>query len=261
MELYISEEDIVNFKFDDKNLEDYYFSKLCFLDTNFEKCKKRIVINEGNDLHYDNMIDEYYLPHNIDEFQRCFLYRVIIDSIQVKCGNLPLHAAAISNDNNTIIITSDSGKGKSYISDSVCNLVPDCNIIGDDHIIISQCNIQGNLKRRLRNIYDGSCKYMDNVGIDKLHNLVFVCFELSDTTNEIVDLSILEALKYFFDVSAFKYLNEVFTNNNVSYKMKEFSGVNDMYERVFCKFIKNSTVLRICGTHSFAIDCISKIIR
>ena len=92
MNLYISNQDIVSLDISEINELDYYSSKLCFLDNCIEDCKNSVNIKYGDSLYYDEKKDIYCLPADIDEYQRCFLYRVVMDCIQVRRGNLPIHA-------------------------------------------------------------------------------------------------------------------------------------------------------------------------
>ena len=261
MNLYISNQDIVSLDISEINELDYYSSKLCFIDHCIEDSKNSVNIKYGDSLYYDEKSDIYYLPADIDEYQRCFLYRVIMDCIQVRRGNLPIHAAAVTCGINTVIIAAKPGRGKSYIADCICNSNSGWSVVGDDHIIISKNHIQGNKKRRMRNIHGESIAYLNNTGIIKLQNIIFTCFELSSDENEMKYLSGSEAIQYFSEATAFKYLNEIFVHNGRSYGPNIFFDLNGDYERIFCNFIERNKVLSIRGPLPYAVDIISGLMK
>lgn len=265
MKLLISDSDIVYLRISDNAPADYYFSKLCFINTSLDVYGngKIININDGNNLSYASEKDEYFFPSDISETQRCFLLRQVIDLIQLKRGNLPLHAAAVSDGKTTFVIAAESGKGKSYISDAVCKIFPEYYIIGDDHIIISSKHIQGNVKRRIRDRYSGKEEYADNIGLDQIHDIIFICFNFSETAGHMAYLSKSDALSQYSSVSAFKYLNEVFLYNNKSYGVERITeiDVDNEYRKAFYDFAGMSRVLYVSGTPQYAIECISDRIR
>lgn len=259
MNLYISNQDIVSLDSSEIKELDYYSSKLCFLDNCIEDCKNSVNIKYGDSLYYDEKKNVYCLPADIDEYQRCFLYRVVVDCIQVRRGNLPIHAAAVTKGINTVIIVAKPGKGKSYIADCICNSNFGCSVVGDDHVIISKNYIQGNKKRRMRNIQGESVAYLNNAEITELQNVIFTCFELSFDENKMKYLSESEAVQYFSEATAFKYLNEIFVHKGRSYGPNIFADLNEEYERIFCDFIRKDKALYIRGSFPYAVDIISKL--
>lgn len=262
MNLYISNQDIVSLDISEIKELDYYFSKLCFLDNRIENCKNSVNIKYGDSLYYDEKRDIYYLPADIDEYQRCFLYRVIMDCIQIRRGNLPMHAAAVTcGINAVIIIAAKSGHGKSYIADCICNSNSGCSVVGDDHVIISKSHIQGNKKRRVRNIHGENAAYLNNTAITESRNIIYTCFELSSDENEMKYLSESEAIQYFSEVTAFKYLNEIFVHNGRSYGPNIFADLNEEYKRIFCNFIEKDKVVSIRGSFPYAVDIMSELMK
>jgi ABC-type dipeptide/oligopeptide/nickel transport system ATPase component len=172
-----------------------------------------------------------------------------------------MHAACVVYRTNTVIIVAKSGKGKSYIADCICNSNSECSVVGDDHVIISKNHIQGNKKRRMRNIHGESVAYLNNIGIAKLQNSIYICFELSSDKNEMKYLSESEAIQYFSEAAAFKYLNEIFVHNGRSYGPNIFVDLNEEYKSIFCNFIEKDKVLFIRGSFPFAVDIISKLMK
>lgn len=261
MKLWISDSDIVYLKISDNAPTDYYFSKLCFSNPPLDADRNGTIINinDGNDLRYNLEKDECFFPSDISEYQRCFLLRQVIDVIQLKRGNLPLHAAAVSDGKTAFIIAAESGKGKSYISDAICKIFPGFYLIGDDHIIISSNHIQGNVKRRIRDRYSSKVEYADNRGLDRLRDITFICFCFSEMVDRMTYLSKSDALSQYSSVSAFKYLNEVFQYNNESYGVEKISeiDVDNEYRNAFFNFVSMNKVLYVSGTPQYAIECIS----
>jgi len=261
MNLIISEKDIVYLNLNNNALIDYYYSKLCFINGFVGLGENAVVINikDGNFWCYEKEREEFLFPSDISEYQRCFLLRVVIDLIQLGRGNLPLHVAAISDGKKTFIIAANSGKGKSYISDAICKMFPRYYTIGDDHVIISHNHIQGNIKRRIRDNVEEKEKYMDNRGLDQIHEMTFICFDFSETNNCIVALSKSDSFLYYSSVSAFKYLNESFCHNNISYDIEKIAeiDIHNEYQRIFDDIVGKSEVLYVRGTPQYAIECIS----
>jgi len=172
-----------------------------------------------------------------------------------------MHAACVICEENAVIIAAKSGNGKSYIADCICNINYNCSVIGDDHVIISNNFIQGNVKRRMRNIYGERVAYLSNIGISKFKNIVFTCFELSDCECEISDISGNEVINYFSNATAFKYLNEVFVYNGKSYGPNIFNNLEKEYQRKFFDFVGKEKVIYIRGSFSNAVEFISKLIK
>ena len=265
MYLSISDDDLVFLSIDEDTPREYYESKLCFLDDNSKNNnRKAIHICEGNGLNYEPVQDFYTLPNGINTFQYCFLLRLIIDTEQVKRGNLPLHAAAVSNGSHMFIIVAPSGQGKSFVSDTICSLFPDYNVIGDDHIILTSTHIQGNRGRRIRDKNGKNIGFVANSGFCKISPIIWICLAKKETDCKPVFLSKEEAWKVFAEASAFKYLNEIFVYNNISYPASVLAEhkINHIYQNSFYKFLNRDKVLFICGTTPVhAVQIISDIVR
>lgn len=258
MSLFISDNNIIYLDLNDVD-NDYYCTKLCFQYYSDKITAKQINLSNGNEPSYNKHKNEYCIPYDINEPQKCFLLRLVIDSIELKKGNLPLHAAAISDGKKSFVIAAGSGKGKSYISDIICESFSEYYAIGDDHIIIASNHIQGNLKRRIRNNNENT-EYKNNKGLDKKHDLTFICFEFSETDNYVVELSKEDVFKYFSSVSAFKYLNETFSYNKKRFKADIMTdiNVNTEYQKCLLHCLNGNNAVYICGTQKFAADYISK---
>lgn len=263
MYLSISDNDVVFLVPDEDSPKEYYGSKLCFLDDGVNHNRKMICICEGNALDYDPVQDVYILPHGIDNFQYCFLLRLIIDTEQVKRGNLPLHAAAVSNGSHIFIIAAPSGRGKSFISDTICSMFPDYKVIGDDHIILTSTHIQGNIERRIRDKNGKHIGYVANSGLCKICPITWVCMSQKENDLSPVFLSQEEALNKFAEASAFKYLNEIFVHNDIRYPASVLADyeINQLYQSNFYTFLNRDSVLFLCGTPLNAVHVISDLIR
>ena len=260
----ISDNDVVFLVPDEDTPREYYHSKLCFFDDNCANNNiKTIRICKGNTMYYDPVQDVYTLPHGIDTSQYCFLLRLIIDTEQVKRGNLPLHAAAVSNGSHIFIIAAPSGRGKSFISDTICSMFPDYNVIGDDHIILTSTHIQGNLERRIRDKNGKHIGYVSNSGLCKMCPITWVCMSQNETNCKPVFLSQEDALNRFAEASAFKYLNEIFVYNDIRYPASVLaeSKINQLYQNNFYTFLNRDRVLFLCGTPLNAVHVISDLIR
>ncbi len=256
MNLYIFENDLVYLNYYAVN--DYYYSKLCFFDANYNDDGSLITIKENNRFDYNKLKNEFIFPYNITEAQRCFLLRLVVDAVQLKRGNLPLHASAVSDGLETYIICACSGKGKTYISEEVCKNLQGFNIVGDDHIIISSNYVQGNLKRRIRDFDLKDIGYKNNIGLTKKTDLNFICFNYSKTEDMILNVEESEVKESFLHASAFKYLNEIFAHDGVEFRAHKLidDDVNEVYKNTILKFLNNTKAVYIQGTQQTAIDYI-----
>lgn len=259
MELLISENDVVYLQLNRDTPEDYYVSKLCFMERAAAVKGEKVVISDGNGLCYDKENDVYFFPQPLSDDQRCFLLRCVIDAVQLKRGNLPIHTAAVSDGNETFIIAAEPRGGKSYISNEICKAFHEYDTIGDDHIIISSGYIQGNKKRRIRNINTEECEYAENKGLCPMNELTFICYEHSENENYTVSLSGLDVYEAFAAKTAFKYLNETFVHSGISYRTAVLADmdVNEVYRERLLHFLNGKKAVFIHGTQKYAVDHIS----
>ena len=264
MNLSISDNDVVFFKMEPNMPQDYYGSKLCFQNYISENsdCKK-IFISEGNYLHYDSSQNFYTIPHDINASQRCFLLRLIIDAEELRRGNLPLHAAAISDASRVFLIAAPPQNGKSFLAHEICRQVSDCEVIGDDHIIITQAHIQGNIKRRMRSIDSETIGYAENKGFCKMCPITWICVAKQETDCEPIFLSGADAFNALTEASAFKYLNETFTHNEINYSTSVITDlkIDETYWSLFNAFLKESRVLFLRGTLNYIVGVILALIK
>ena len=259
MNLLISDDGVVFLKTDPNMPSDYYGSKLCFQNyTGENQDTKKIFISEGNCLHYDSLQDIYTVPHDINISQRCFLLRLIIDVEELKRGNLPLHAAAVCNGSRVFLIAAPPRNGKSFLTHEICRQISDCEVIGDDHIVLAPIHVQGNRKRRMRNRDNETIGYAENKGFCKMYPITWICIAKQETDCEPVFLSGADAFKAFEEASAFKYLNETFTHNEIRYSTSAITDlkINEIYWNRFNVFLKESCVLFLRGT----LNCIGGVI-
>ena len=205
MNLLISNNAVVFLKTDPNMPSDYYGSKLCFQNyTGENQDTKKIFISDGNCLHYDSLQDIYTVPHDINISQRCFLLRLIIDVEELKRGNLPLHAAAVCNESRVFLIAAPPRNGKSFLTNEICRQISDCEVIGDDHIILAPTHVQGNMQRRMRNRDNETIGYAENKGFCKMYPVTWICIAKQETDCEPFFLSGADAFKVFAEASAFK---------------------------------------------------------
>ena len=264
MNLSISDNGVVCLKLDPNMPSDYYGSKLCFQNyTSENQANKKIFISEGNCLHYDSAQDVYTVPHDINISQRCFLLRLIIDAEELKRGNLPLHAAAICDGARVFIMAALPGNGKSFLAHEICRQISDCEIIGDDHIILTPTHIQGNIRRRMRNRDSKTIGYATNKGFCKMYPVTWICIAKQETDCEPIFLSGADAFNALTAASAFKYLNETFTHNEIRYSTSVITDlkIDETYWKRFNAFLKESRMLFLRGTLNYVGDIILALIR
>lgn len=254
MNLLISDNGVVFFNMDPNMPGDYYGSKLCFQNyTSENQDNKKIFISEGNCLYYDSSQDVYTIPHDINISQLCFLLRLIIDVEELKRGNLPLHAAAICDGSRLFLIAAPPQNGKSFLTHEICRQISDCEIIGDDHIILAPTHIQGNIQRRMRNKDNETIGYAENKGFCKIYPITWICIAKQEIDCEPIFLSGLDAFNALTEASAFKYLNETFTHNEIRYSTSVITDlkIDETYWNRFNAFLKESRVLFLRGTLNY----------
>lgn len=264
MNLSISDNDIVFLETDPNMSSDYYGSKLCFQNcTGENQSRKKISVSEGNCLSYDSSQDVYIIPHDINLSQRCFLLRLIIDVEELKRGNLPLHAAAVCNGSKVFLLSAPPGNGKSFLTNEICRQISDWEIIGDDHIILSLTHIQGNMQRRMRGRNGETIGYAANKGICKMGPITWICVAKQEINCEPIFLSGADAFNALTEASAFKYLNETFTHNEISYSTSAITDlkIDETYLNHFNVFFRESRVLFLRGTLNYVGSFILSLIK
>lgn len=264
MNLSISDNGVVILKMDSNMPSDYYGSKLCFQNYTCEnQDNKKIFISEGNCLHYDSSQDVYTIPYDINVSQRCFLLRLIIDVEELKRGNLPLHVAAICDGSRVFLIAAPPQNGKSFLSHEICRQISRYEIIGDDHIILAPTHIQGNIKRRMRSRDSETIGYAKNKGFCKMCPITWICIAKQETACEPIFLSGADAFNALTKASAFKYLNETFTHNEIRYSTSVITDlkIHETYWNCFNSFLKESRVLFLRGTLNYVSGVILALIK
>ena len=214
-------------------------------------------------MHYDSSQDVYTIPNDISTSQRCFLLRLIIDAEELKRGNLPLHAAAICDGARVFLIVAPPKNGKSFLTHEISRQISDCEIIGDDHIILAPTHIQGNLKRRMRNRDGETIGYAENKGFCKIYPTTWICIIKQETDCKPIFLSGADAFNALTEASAFKYLNEIFTHNEIRYSTSVITDLktDETYRNRFNAFLKESRVLFLRGTLNYIGGVISALIK
>lgn len=264
MNLSISDNDVVFLKMDPDMPYDYYGSKLCFQNHIRENHdNKKIFISEGNDFHYDSSQDVYTIPHDITISQHCFLLRLIIDVEELNRGNLPLHAAAVCDGSRVFLIAAPPKNGKSFLTHEICRQISDCEIIGDDHIILTPTHVQGNIQRRMRGRDGETIGYAENKGFCKMYPITWICISKQEINYEPVFLSGVDAFNALKEASAFKYLNESFNHNEIRYSISVITDlkIDETYWNRCNAFLKESRILFLRGTLNYIGDAILALIK
>lgn len=136
-----------------ENKKEYLASKVIVTALDFQEVNtvnnwdivfgKRICVDINN--------KEIVLPKTISFEQFCYALRVIIDGIMVQEGRCPIHASAVNASKGNIIMSAKSKEGKSYCAHRLVNECNGTQLVGDDHLIISNGTISGNSLMRIRN--------------------------------------------------------------------------------------------------------------
>jgi hypothetical protein len=183
----------------------------------------------------------------------CFL-RMVLEANGVGYSCLPLHAACIQSKSSSVILTAESGKGKSLISNSY--LGHGYEVIGDDHIIIKDGQVTGNSLSRIR-ARDGSSQYRElnsETCLLKPYRIVMVDVTVGDSYSELSKiqaasdaalrnqfLSYLNGGTYY--LGAYHTPTEIFGGDIINKHLSDYSSFINGSESVIkvggsCSFIR-----------------------
>ena len=150
---------------------------------------------------------EVIVPDDLDSAMYLYILRVIVDKLLLWYGSLPLHGAAITCRDNAFFLFAQSGHGKSFFSNQLRMYRAGINLVGDDHIILSNGRIYGNTLHRIRGRDGKNISYASNSGVAvcPTYRIAF-CIALDPGVNQVTLLSPEDWGKELASVSAFKYL-------------------------------------------------------
>lgn len=244
----------------DKN---YWRSKLAFREGECLEADDRIEICASDKFAVDLVNKQIMVPSSVGERALCYLTRVATDYLLTLRGVLPLHAAAVSLGNWHILVFAKPGGGKSRLSELICGAEPAARVIGDDHIVIFDKYIQGNLSRRLRNLTVRGEHYKRNTGYANRKKTLAVCYDpQSCSQNTCRPLNMRDWFRKIEELTAFKYLCSNFLMNDFCYDIKSLFGkeVISNYHGSAAKIIDAEKRLLISGTQIEAVEVIRSFV-
>ena len=236
-------------------------SKLAYIELNSETSSMgEIKINKEKPFLFD--IGESRFNINIGEANKIgYLLRVIIDSMLVNIGTLPLHSAYAEVNNMGILLFGDMYGGKSSTLRSLNNL-EDTKLVGDDHILIGKKEITGNLTSRIRN-QEGELFFpLEGSSNRRGENIIF-----NLKPSDINSTSYQSKREYLEDGDSLdavlKYLNRSPVINGVKYDLSNIVG-KPILEKYFSLFknlvFESEAIIKITGEHDYIKDQVKEVI-
>ncbi|MFT4244601.1 MAG: hypothetical protein ACMXYB_04085 [Candidatus Woesearchaeota archaeon] len=199
---------------------------------------------------------------NIDEESKVgYLLRIIVDSMSVNVGNLPLHSAYAEVNQLGIFLFGDMYGGKSSTLISLKDL-DGIKLIGDDHILIGGKKISGNLMSRIRTQQgesffplEGSSKKIDTNIIFNLFPSNINSFKYQKKDEYLEDGNSLDAV--------LKYLNRNPIFNGIKYDLSNIVGkpIIEKYFSLFRNFVFESEfIVKVSGEHEYIKEKVREVI-
>lgn len=260
MIIQISDCNWINISDDISQKSNYWCSKLAYstmTDVSFTSSNCWQVCEQDSEIHIDLKRHIFYLPLNVEDKERCYALRVLIDTVLLLSGCLPFHAAALRRNAKSSMIFAETGAGKSRISSLICHKDADIRIIGDDHIYLLDDRIQGNAVRRIRHangqdiFYENSCHAYGKSSVG-------FCYFPSETELSCKKLVQSEWMTVLDKSSAMKYALSEFVVQGRKYRADELFACDtaEIYEKLVKKTF--SSLFKVIGTHEYAAECINK---
>ena len=233
--------------YEEKILNSEYFqSKLAYRITdNFEK-EKSFKVTFNSDVFF---IDEKNNianigDKNLTEGQLFYILRMLVDRYIVCNGGIGLHSGLAYDKGTAFFLIGDTKCGKSfYVKKLKENNI---KVLGDDHIIILNNFIMGNLKSRVRN---NDCEYYENnlSDIEYLNN--YLIFDVNiNAKKEIIEVSFEDYVKKLDLRGVLKYLYYGIETENQNIKMD--NKIIENYRKKYLDFLKKAAkIIKINGNY------------
>jgi len=203
-----------------------------------------------------------YFNFNFRDYKKIsYFLRIIIDSYMVKESNLPLHSAFLKHNKMGIFLFADMNGGKSSTLNSL-NSKKKIKLIGDDHIIVGEKNISGNLLSRIRN--SETEQYLPMLG-NSLRTNENIIINLKPSNKN--SIKKIRKSKYLHDKKSLdavlKYLYRDPVINETKYYLDEIIGneILKKYFVIFEEFIYASLeLIEIEGKYTFIQEKVKEVI-
>lgn len=208
---------------------------------------------------------EVRVPDDLDSAMYLYILRVIIDKLLLWYGSLPLHGAAIACEDNAFLLFAQSGHGKSFFSNQLRMYRAGVNLVGDDHIILSNGRIYGNTLRRIRDRDGKNISYTSNSGmaVCPTHRIAF-CIALDPMVNQVTLLSPEDWIKELAAVSAFKYLIQQVVLNGRSYPVPQIENevtIDNCDTLVRSLFLGTGKIYKLQGNFDFIEKTLCAVVK
>lgn len=233
--------------FEEKILNsDYFQSKLAYrIADNFEKEKSFKVIFNDDIFFIDGKNNIANIgDKNLTEGRLFYILRMLVDRYIVCNGGIGLHSGLAYDKGTAFFLVGDTKCGKSfYVKKLKENNI---KVLGDDHTIILNNSVMGNLKSRVR---DNDCEYYENnsTSIQYLNN--YLIFDINiNTKKEISEVSFEDYVKKLDLEPVLKYLYCGIETENQNIKMD--NKIIENYRKKYLDFLKNAEkIIKINGNY------------
>ena len=237
---------------------EYLKTKLAFSIVNYDiKGLQILIVEDKCDIDIERNIA--YIDENLSEKQMGYFLRVIIDVYVLKYEAIPLHASLIASEKFEAFLFGRTNCGKTVFSNYLYEKYDNYNLVGDDHIIVSDKGRIGNLFSRIRSDETSIELFKKNTTLSNNVDRYFVIdIDIRDTSNsyeyiykkDYLSESIPYVLKYI--VSDFDAGRDTFF---ISDELK------NNYFAKFESFLENAIdIIRIRGSVDYVTTHINTLI-
>ncbi len=225
---------------------EYFQSKLAYRITdNFEK-EKSLKVTFNRDVFFidekNNVVN--IGDKNLTEGRLFYILRMIVDRYIVCNEGIGLHSGLAYDKETAFFLVGDTKCGKSfYVKKLKENNI---KVLGDDHTIILNNSIMGNLKSRIR---DNDCECYENNSpdIECLNN--YFIFDVNiNAKKEITEVSFEDYVKKLDLEPVLKYLYCGIETENQNIKMD--NEIIENYRKKYLDFLKRANkIIKINGNY------------
>ncbi|MFT4303534.1 MAG: hypothetical protein ACMXYG_03145 [Candidatus Woesearchaeota archaeon] len=191
-----------------------------------------------------------------------YLLRVIADALQVKSGNIPLHASCINVEGINYVIIGNTKSGKSAVA-NILKQEYHGTIIGDDHIIFSESEVFGNQYLRMRDRINDNSYYLKNtLGVSQVNSYSIIWVDIKG----VEDYKIVPASHFVetqnFSPAILKYLANSLRIGENLIPISELVGeeVQKSYYQSFQQFAhKAKEIIILGGSLDYMVNKIMRV--
>lgn len=236
----------------------YLKTKLAFRIINYDiQGLQILIVKDKCDIDIERNIA--YIDDNLSEKQMGYFLRVIIDIYVLKYEAISLHASLIASEKFEAFLFGRSNCGKTIFSNYLYEKYDNNNLVGDDHIIVSDKGTIGNLFSRIRSDETSIEVFKKNTTLSNSIDRYFVIdIDIRDTRNSYESIYkkdyLSECIPYVL-----KYIVSDFDAGRETFSVSDEFKNN--YFAEFESFLENAIdIIRIRGSVDYVTNHINDLI-